>query len=381
MMVKVLLYGYATGVFSSRKVARKLREDVAFRVLAARNFPAHRTLSDFRREHLADFEGLFMQVVRVAKEAGLVKLGTIAIDGTKIRANASKHKAMSYGRMKDEEKRLKEEIHALVARAQAVDDAEDAEHGADNSGDELPEELRDRGTRLKAIEAAKRRLEQRQAEADLEQGRSPDDGRKSSTGGKKPYSRDFGVPPDKAQGNFTDHESRIMKAPDGFQQCYNAQTGVDAEHQIVVAAEVTQCAADNSELLPVIDAAQANAAMNAGRALADAGYRSEANLQELETRGVDGYISIGREGKKLLSKQPDESLPATRRMLEKLATEEGKKRYARRKAIVEPVYGWAKAILGFRQFSLRGLRKARAEWRIVCLVLNLRRMRSALAVE
>ena len=377
MMVKILLYGYATGSFSSRKIARKLHEDVAFRVLASGNFPAHRTICDFRREHLEEFAGLFVQVVHVAKEAGLVKLGTLAIDGSKIRANASKHKAMSYVRMKDDEKRLKEEIQALVAKAQAVDDAEDAELGTDNSGDEIPEELRRRETRLKKIDEAMRRLEQRQAEADREQGRHPDDERKSSKGGNN-FSRDFGVPPDKAQDNFTDPESRIMKGADGFQQSYSAQAGVDSERQIIVAAEVTNNAADSTELVGVIEVAQANTSQKPEQALADAGYRSEKNFQELEGRGIDGYISIGREGKELLSKQPLESLPATRRMLGKLATETGKKRYARRKAIVEPVFGWAKAILGFRQFSLRGLKKVRAEWRLVCLVLNLRRMRTAL---
>lgn len=378
MMVKVLLYGYATGVFSSRKVARKLHEDVAFRVLAAENFPKHRTLSDFRRLHLAKFEELFVQVVRLAKEAGLVKLGTLAIDGTKIRASASKHKAMSYGRMKDDEKRLREEIHALVAKAQSVDDAEDAELGADNSGDEIPEELRRRETRLKKIEEAKRRLEQRQAEADREQGRNPDDGRKSSKGGPD-FSRDFGVPPDKAQDNFTDPESRMMKTPDGFQQSYSAQAGVDAEHQIIVAAELTQNAADVNQLLPVIDAAKANTTLDPQQAVADAGYRSEWNFLELETRQIDGYVAIGREGQEQLSKQTSGSLPATRRMLAKLATESGKKRYARRKAIVEAPFGWAKAILGFRQFSLRGHDKVRAEWRMLCLALNVRRMRIALA--
>src|SRR5205085_2271187 len=185
---------------------------------------------------------------------------------------------------------------------------------------------------------------------------------------------DFGVPPDKAQDNFTDPESRIMKTTDGFQQSYSAQAGVDAERQIITAAEITQCAADANELLGVIDATQANVEQKPEHVLADAGYRSEKNCQELEDRGIDGCISIGREGKELLSKQPDESLPATRRMLAKLATDDGKKRYARRKAIVEPVFGWAKAALGFRQFSLRGLAKVRAEWRMVCLVLNLRRM-------
>lgn len=379
MMVKVLLYGYATGLFSSRKVACKLHEDIAFRVLAAGNFPKHRTLSDFRSQHLSEFEDLFVQVVSLAKEAGLAQLGKLVIDGSKIRANASKHKAMSYGRMKDEQKRLKEEIHALVAKAQSVDDAEDAELGPDNSGDEIPEELRRRETRLKKIDEAKRRLEQRQAEADREQGRHPEDGRKSSKGGTKPFSRDFGVPPDKAQDNFTDPESRIMNTANGFQQSYSAQAGVDGERQIIVAADVTQNASDTAQLVPIIEAAQAITSYTPEQVIADAGYRSEKNFLELEARGISGFIAIGREGKELLSKQPLEALPATRRMLGKLGTEDGKKLYARRKAIVEPVFGWAKAVLGFRQFSLRGLRKVRGEWRMVCLVLNLRRMRTALA--
>lgn len=378
MMVKVLLYGYATGVFSSRKLARKLHEDVAFRVLAAGNFPAHRTLCDFRMKHLAEFEALFVQVVRLSKEAGLVKLGSLVIDGSKIRADASKHKAMSYGRMNEEEKRLQEEIHALLERAQTVDVEEDARLGTDNSGDEIPEELRRRETRLKKIEEAKQRLEQRQAEADREQGRHSDDERKSSKGSKD-FSRDFGVPPDKAQDNFTDHESRIMKGPDGFQQSYSAQAGVDAGHQIIVAAELTQCAADSNQLLPVIEAAQVNTSLKPQEVLADAGYRSEKNFLGLESHQIDGCIAIGREGKKLLTKHAADSLPATRRMQEKLASESGKKRYARRKAIVEPVFGWAKEILGFRQFSLRGFDKARAEWRMICLVLNIRRMRVVLA--
>ena len=378
MMVKILIYGYASGVFSSRKLARKLHEDVAFRVLAAENFPAHRTLCEFRRRHLAEFEGLFVQVIRICKEAGLVKLGTLAIDGSKFRANVSKHKAMSYGRMNEKEQQLKEEIRDLLAKAQAVDEEEDARLGPDNSGDELPEELRRRETRLKKIEEAKRRLEERQAEADSEKGRNPDDERTSPKGGPK-FSRDFGVPPDKAQDNFTDPDSRIMKGNEGFQQCYNVQTGVDADHQIIVAAEVTQIAADCNELVGVIDATQANTLDKPERVLADAGYRSEENFQELDAREIDGYIAIGRKGRTQLSKNPDEALPATRAMLAKLETESGKKLYAQRKAIVEPPFGWAKASLGFRQFSLRGFDKVRAEWRMVCLALNLRRMRIALA--
>ena len=207
MMVKVLLYGYASGTFSSRRIAKKIEEDVAFRVLAGNNFPAHRTIADFRKEHLIAFEDVFVQVVSLAQEAGLVRMGTIAIDGTKVKANASKHKAMSYGRMQQEEKRLKEEIEKLTAQAESEDALEDSEYGEDRRGDELPEELQHRETRLQKIKEAKKRIEQRQAEADREQGRTEgDQQREGKPGG--PFKRVFGVPPEKAQENFTDPDSR-----------------------------------------------------------------------------------------------------------------------------------------------------------------------------
>jgi len=242
MMVTVLLYAYATGTFSSRRIARKLEEDVAYRVLAAGNFPAHRTIADFRQQHLAAFEALFVRVVQIAREAGLVRLGALAVDGSKVKANASKHKAMSYGRMRQEEQRLREEIAALTTQANAVDVAEDAVHGPDVRGDELPAELQRREERLTKIAAAKARLEARQAEDDRQKGRMPDDGRKGR--GSRPFARDFGVPPDDAQDNFTDPESRIMKTSAGFDQCYNGQIAVDEATQLIVATGLTNCAAD-----------------------------------------------------------------------------------------------------------------------------------------
>src|SRR6266849_6881824 len=232
MMVTVLLYAYATGTFSSRRIARKLEEAVAYRVLAAGNFPAHRTIAEFRQQHLAAFEALFVQVVQIAREANVVQLGALAIDGTKVKANASKHKAMSYGRMRDEEARLREQIAALTAQAEASDAAEDAENGPDVRGDELPAELQRREERLATIAAAKARLEARQADEDRQKGRTPDDGRKGR--GTKPFARDFGVPPDDAQDNFTDPESRIMKTSQGFDQCYNGQIAVDETTQLMV---------------------------------------------------------------------------------------------------------------------------------------------------
>ena len=234
MMVKVLLYAYATGVFSSRGIARKLEEDIAFRVLGAGNFPQHRTLCEFRRRHLSDVKELFTEVVRLARELGLARFGKLSIDGTKVRANASKRKAMSYGRMEAEERRLSGEIAALLAAAGEADAAEDARWGADVRGDELPAELRRREDRLAAIRAAKSRLEAQQRAADDARGRQPDQDRNPKGG--SPYKRAYGEPDEKAQSNFTDPESGIMKtSSEGFQQCYNAQVAVEGEHQLVVA--------------------------------------------------------------------------------------------------------------------------------------------------
>ena len=369
MMVTVLLYAYATGTFSSRRIARKLNEDVAYRMLAAGNVPAHRTIAEFRQQHLAAFDALFVQVVQIAREAGVVQLGTLVVDGSKVKANASKHKAMSYGRMRQEDRRLRDEIAALLAKADAVDAAEDAAHGPDVRGDELPAELQRREQRLAAINAAKARLEARQAAADRQKGRTPDDGRKGR--GTKPFARDFGVPPDDAQDNFTDPESRIMKTSSGFDQCYNGQLAVDEASQMIVATGLTNCAADNAELLPLIDRAHATLGTPPHDVLADAGYRGEATFQTLEARDITAYISLGHEVRP--AKPPNPAHLATQRMADRLKSEVGRARYRRRKAIVEPVIGWIKEILGFRRFSLRGEAKARGEWNVVCLAVNLKR--------
>jgi transposase len=373
MMLKVLLYAYTTGTFSSRKIARKLEEDVAYRVLAAGNQPAHRTICEFRQHHLAAFRLLFVQVVRIAREAGAVKLGTLVIDGTKVKANASKRKAMSYGRMLEQERRLKAEISELTAQAEAVDAAEDEEHGPERRGDELPKELRLRASRLSTIQQAKARLEERQAEADRARGRSPDDPQGSSRRGRK-FARDFGVPHDKAQDNFTDPESRIMKTTNGFDQCFNAQIAVDEGSQMIVATTLTNNAADSGQLLPILDQVRTEQELAPKEVIADAGYRSEKNFRELEERGIEGFISLARGSK--TGAQISPKLEATARMKEKLGTENGSKRYRRRKAIVEPVIGWVKEVLGFRRFSLRGQVKAAGEWDLVCLAVNLKRFRA-----
>lgn len=373
MMVKVLIYGYATGVFSSRKLARKLHEDVAFRVLAAGNFPAHRTLSDFRAFHLKELSDLFVQVVRLAREMGLVKLGTVAVDGTKIKANASRNKAMSYERMLKAEAELKEQIQALLDKARAADEAEKNEPELD-----IPAELARRQDRLAQIEAAKQRLEQRQREADTERGRDADDDRRPKGKNGKPkggrYKREFGVPKDSAQENFTDPNSRVMpRAGGGFDYSYNAQTAVDDTAHIVVAAELTSMAADSGELAGMLEAVKANLGANAQQVLADAGYRSEAMFEQLRDHPSAVVVALGREGRQQLDIDAAK-YPRTAEMAAKMQTDEGRKAYRRRKWIAEPPNGWIKNILGFRQFSMRGLHRVRAEFKIVCMALNLRRM-------
>lgn len=365
MMVKLLVYGYATGVFSSRKMAKKLHEDVAFRVLAAGNFPAHRTLRDFRAFHLKELSDLFVQVVRLAREMGLVKLGTIAVDGTKLKANASRHKAMSYGHMLKAEAELKAQIDALLKRAQQADEAEKNEPELD-----IPAEIARREARLSAIDEARRRLEQRQREADAERGRHPDD----KPRGGRPFKRPMGVPDDKAQENFTDPDSRIMKrAGGGYDASYNAQTAVDDAAHIIVAAELTNCSSDAGELPGMLQAVKENLGALPEQALADTGYKAEAVFEALADCGCELVVAVGREGKEALRFAPDRS-PHTAAMAAKLQTEEGKAAYRRRKWLAEPPNGWIKHVLGFRQFSLRGLHRVRAEWKLVCMALNLRRM-------
>jgi transposase len=374
MLVKVLLYGYATGVLSSRKMARKLYEDIAFRIVGAGNFPSHRTICDFRLRHLPELKELFVQVAVLARELGMVKLGTIALDGTKIKANASKHKAMSYGRMKEQEQKPKQEIEALLERARIIDAQEDTHLGVDQAAEEhLPMELRRREQRLAKIEAAKTRLEARQAETDRERGRHPDDEQRRDGGAGRPFKRPFGVPEDKAQDNFTDPQSRIMKMSGSFEQCYNAQAAVDGHSQLILACGLTNNAADNDELLPMIEAVKHDLGELPKRVLADSGYRSEQAFAALEENRVEALVALGREGKCQTAIDPAD-YPASARMAERLATPEGQAHYRRRKVIPEPVFGWIKHVIGFRQFSLRGLTKVTGEWSLVCLATNVRHM-------
>jgi len=383
MMLKLLIYGYATGVFSSRRIARACETDIAFRILAAGDAPSHRTLARYRRQHLAAFQSLFVQVVQDAQASGLVKLGTLAIDGSKFHANANKHKAMSYERMQKEEEKLRREIAALMARAQGQDEEEDVEFGPDFRGDETPEELERRQSRLATIQAAKKRLEERKREAEAEkieaerrvEAKREREG-KVKRGPKR--KRPLGQPKPKDQESFTDPDSRIMKTKHGYEQCYNPQIAVDGEGRIIVATEVTQCSADTRALLPVLDAARENTQAEPEIVLADCGYKSEENLIGVEERGLTACIPLGREGKAGLE-GIDEDLVATRRMHRRMGGTRARKKYKARKHIAEPPLGWIKNVLGFRQFSLRGHEAVSGEWNLVCLAVNLRRMGTRLA--
>lgn len=371
VMLALLIYGYCTGTFASRKIAAQVEDSVAFRVIAAGLSPSHRTICRFREENLDEFHRLFVQVVQLAKEAGLVKMGTVAIDGSKVKANASKHKAMSYDRMLMDEKRLRSQIRKLTQAAREQDDIDDETFGPDFRGDELPAELASRKTRLQAIQAAKKRLEERKA---AEAATKQEPQKESDTKAKAvPDKSERVLPQPRDQENFTDPDSRIMHAGGKtFVQSYNAQIAVDAKAQIVIAATVSQNPKDMGLLIPVVNAVRQNTGSIPKRALADAGYKNERDLRLLEELGIDGYVSVGREGKD--TRLPSDACPSTQAMLRKLKTKRGRARYKKRKGLVEPVFGWVKQVLGFRTFSLRGLRKVAGEWSLVCLALNLRRM-------
>ena len=360
MMVKVLLYGYCIGVASSRRIAQRLHEDIAFRVLAANNTPDFRTISDFRKDHLGALAGLFLQVLAFCQRAGLVKLGHVALDGTKVRANASRHKAMSYRRMKEKEEQLAAEVAELLRRAQEVDDEEDRRYGKDKRGDELPEELAFREGRLEKIREAMAALEaEAQAAAEAEGKEHP------------------GVPEDKAQRNFTDAESRIMPAPGGrdFLQAYNCQAVVDHAHQVIVAARATNQSSDKQQAAAMMQETIDNIGAVPREVSADAGYYSAKAVDDLQALGVDPYVAPEqtRHGR-VVPPAPRGRIPKhlspRDRMRRKLQTRRGRQRYALRMETVEPVFGQIKAGRGFRQFLLRGLEKVQGEWSLICIGHN-----------
>jgi transposase len=360
MMTKILLYGYCVGVFSSRKIQKRLVEDVAFRVLAAGNEPDFRTIADFRKLHLKALEELFQQMLRLTLETGAMKLGRVALDGSKVKGNASKHKAMSYGRTKETEKRLREEVRKLLNQAEAADKEEDSGYGRDRRGDELPEELQRRETRIARIREAKQALEERAREQAKGEGKNPEEAR----------------PTKKAQYNFTDPESRMLKGPDGFLQGYNTQIAVEPVFQLIVGQRVTQAANDKQQMVPLIEAIEEQCGQKPKEVLADNGYCSDENLKYLARKRMEGFVATGKQ-KHSQRREPCQRGPLPReasrveRMERKLETKVGVVVYATRKFIVEPVFGQIKQARGFRQFLLRGIEKVRGEWALICMTHNL----------
>jgi transposase len=383
MMVGLLLYAYCVGVASSRKIERAAQEQVPFRVLTADQHPDHDTIAEFRRRHIQALSGLFLQVLRLCRQAGLVRLGHVALDGTKVRANASKRKAMSYGRMDGKIAELQEQIRQLMEQAESTDQAEDARHGKGWHGDELPEELRFRQRRLQKIREAKAALEaEAKQKAQEEQARREQENRRREEEGDKPIQHrkpPDPAPDEKSQKNFTDPDSRIMKdgASKAFEQCYNGQAVVDDQAQVIVAADVTQQANDKQQIEPMVSQMQENLDGASPEAMtADAGYFSEDNVNFLDAQRIDGYIAVDRQkhGQAQPEAPPPGAAPAAtakERMAAKLRTPGGREIYRMRKAIVEPVFGQTKSCRGFRGFLLRGLENVRAEWRLICAGHNL----------
>ncbi len=381
MMVALLLYAYAVGLYSSRRIAKACRERADFMMIVALDPPDFRTISEFRKRHLEALAGLFVQVLRLAETAGLVKLGHVALDGTKIKANASKHKAMSYHRMKKREAELKAEVDRWLAAAEAADAEEDRAFGKDKRGDELPDWVADKEKRLAKIREAKAALEaEAKAAAEAEARRRAEAEAKRKAEGRKKNGKTprppSGKPDAKAQRNFTDPESRILKTKDGYIQGYNAQAAVDGEAQVIVAHGLTPSTSDQDQLVALVDGIETNLGHKPAEASADAGYCSEANLAALEARGIRAYIATGR------AKRPADAKrrlggELTQAMRRKLKRAGWRSRYRFRKQIVEPVFGQIKQARGFRQFLLRGAAKVRAEWAIICTAHNLLKLARA----
>jgi transposase len=380
MMVALLLYSYAVGLYSSRRIARACAERTDFLMIVALDAPDFRTISEFRRRHLAALEALFVQVLRLAEQAGLVKLGHVALDGTKIKANASKHKAMSYERMKKREAALAAEVERWLAAAEAADAEEDRLYG-EARGDEMPDWVADKRKRLEKIAAAKAALEaEARAAAETETRRRAEAEKKRIAEGRKKSGRTAAPPkaePDgKAQRNFTDPESRILKTRDGFIQGYNAQAAVDAKAQIIVAHGLAPGQSDQDQLVPLLDAIADDLGRKPKEVSADSGYCSEANLAALARRGIAGYVAVGR-AKHAAEPKRKIAGPLTQAMQRKLKRAGRRSRYRLRKQLPEPVFGQIKQARGFRQFLLRGREKVKAEWAIICTAHNILKLAKA----
>jgi transposase len=380
LMTALLLHGYASGIYASRRIAKSAVERADFMMIVAGDPPDFRTISEFRRRHLKALAALFVQVLQLAEKAGLVRLGHVALDGTKIKANASKHKAMSYAHMKKREAELAAEVDRWLEAAEAADVEEDRLYGH-KRGDEMPDWVADKQKRLEKIRQAKAELEaeaKAAAEAEMQRREQAEVQRKAE--GRKKSGRTPAPPkqePDgKTQRNFTDPESRILKTRDGYIQGYNAQAAVDAKAQIIVAHDLTQSMSDQNQLVPLMDGIKDNLACQPKEASADAGYLSEANLAALAARNISAYVAAGR------AKHPGEvkrriTGPLTKAMRDKLKRAGWRSRYRLRKQVVEPVFGQIKQARGFRQFLLRGFEKVRAEWALICTAHNLTKMARA----
>lgn len=377
MMLTLLIYCYSTGTYSSRRIMRRCEEDMTCRIIVGEDVPDFRAISEFRRRHLAQFQVLFVEVLKLCAAAGLLQVGRLALDGTKIKANASRHKAMSYDRMQTEVPRLQQEIAELLSQAEESDHSEDRDHGGEQRGDELPAELRRRETRLAKILEAKAALEaEARAAAVAENAVCAAEGRAPQHAAPQAV-----LPEPKAQRNFTDPESKIMRASNkGWDQCGNAQVMV-TESQVIVAAAVTNQANDVQQVIPLVAATTANlqaAEITAGpqELLADAGYFSEKNVAAVEAAEIEPFIATQRlRHHEEIPAAPRGRIPSDltpkQRMARKLRTKRGRKTYKQRKAMVEPVFGQIKQVRGFRQFLTRGLQKMQAEWQLICLTHNL----------
>jgi transposase len=419
MMLALLMYAYCCGIYSSRKIAAATYDIIPFRVLTGDQHPHFTVINEFRLRHLDAFVDLFVQVLRLCGRAGLLDLEHVSLDGSKVEANASKHKAMSYGRMEQEVERLEREIREFTAKAERVDAEEDELYGEGREAHELREELRRREERLKRIARAKRELEEearrgreqelreraRRLRSGAETEDDPIERKRKRTrackneeeadrlarGDVKPESNDgdhdedddlpshrvastpAGRPRPEAQRNFTDPDSRIMKRGATYLQGYNCQIAVDGANQVIVAEGVTNQAPDQEHLIPLMERVHRNAGFLPKRLSADAGYMSEDNIQFCERQGIDAYLAVGRikHGPGGDQEAPPHEKRLWRAMRQKLSTEQGRQIYSRRKVIAEPVFGQAKEARGFRRFSLRGLTKVRGEWTLVCLCSNL----------
>lgn len=394
LMVRILLYGYTTGVRSSRKLEAACTDVVAFRWLAAGTAPDYRSIARFRKRHLSALGHLFVQALALCQAAGMVSLGRVALDGTKLRANASRRKAMSYARMSDKEKILAQEVSDLLAEAEEVDKAEDAKFGNNRRGDELPEELRRRESRLAKIREAKQALEDEARERAEQQARAKarDRGEDEDTTAERVADAvQRARPKPRAQRNFTDPDSKIMKTSDGsFHQCYNGQAVVDEDHQVIVGADVTDCASDVGNLMPMTQQTTANTGAAPEQVLADAGYSSEDNLDQAaeltDQSGTEFFIPDRR------SKHDDpvpvaprgpipKGATAKQKMARKLKTKRGRAVYSRRKTIVEPVFGQMGTLQNGQQLLLRGLEAAKDEWLLLTACHNVRKLHGYLGLD